>query len=528
MQALRVAVAGLALALPGDGPALLDRRANGLAGPPGAEAGKRAARPTVDARALAAVVQQALRAWNVPGVAVAVVRGDEVVYLKGHGVREVGKKGPVTPDTLFPIASCTKAFTTTAVAILVDEGKMGWDDPVRKHLPWFHLGDALADREVRLRDLMCHRTGLAGHNLLWYRSSWSPEEVVRRSGKLPLDRPFRTAFQYNSPMFTAAGLAVAAAADTPWDEFIHKRLFEPLGMTGAVCTTTAALKSADLASPHVLGRSGRPEGMERYVMRVPDPAGSVHASARDLARWLRFQMGDGTAGKRRLVSAAALAETHKPHVVIRSRPAERELFPDTVQIGYGLGWVIYDHRGRRLVSHGGAIDGFRAHFTLVPEEKLALVLLCNLHDTHMNLALSNSLLDVLLGLPKKDWNALHQAVLVRAARAGAERERAALAKRHHGTRPSREPAAYAGEYEHPAYGTVKVTVGGGALGWRWNDCRATLEHFHYDTFTLAAEPVGPARVTFALGASGAVERMRVGGQLDVEFRKVPARAGAKP
>ncbi|HVS36523.1 MAG TPA: serine hydrolase domain-containing protein, partial [Gemmataceae bacterium] len=161
--------------------------------------GAAAAEP-LDAAAVDAAAKQSLDAWQVPGVAVAIVRDGDVILLKGYGVRSLDADGAVTPDTLFPIGSCTKSFTTAAMAILVDEGKMGWDDPVRKHLSYFHLSDPLADREVILRDLVCHRTGLASNDLLWYRSPLPPEEVVRRAGSLPLDHPFRTRFQYQTTM----------------------------------------------------------------------------------------------------------------------------------------------------------------------------------------------------------------------------------------------------------------------------------------------------------------------------------------
>ncbi len=475
--------------------------------------------PPADTKALDAIVRRALTTWNVPGIAVAIVRGDEVVYLKGHGIREVGKKAPVTPDTVFPIASCSKPFTTTALAILGDEGKLDWDDRVRKHVPFFRLGDPLADREVRIRDLLCHRTGLAGHSLLWYRSPWSQEEIVRRAGRLPLDKPFRTTFQYQSTMFTAAGFAVSSASGQPWADFVEKRMLAPLDMKNTVFTTTAALKAADLASPHHLEGGARLELRDRYPMPVPDAAGSIHSTARDLTKWLRFQMGDGTFRKKLVVSATRLAETHKPHTVMRLRPIDREMFPDTIQISYALAWVVQDYRGHHLVSHGGAVDGFRAQFTMVPKEKLGIVLLCNLHNTQMNLALSNVLLDALLGLPPKNWHAIHRTALGRQHRATLAQERAHRAARHHGTRPSRDLSAYAGNYDHPAYGRVRVAIERGRLVWNWNDVRATLEHYHFDTFTLGAEPVGPGEVVFALDAEGAVTSMKVLGNMKVEFRK---------
>jgi len=193
-----------------------------------------------DPKPIDALVEKALAAWHVPGVAVAIVQDNEVVYLKGHGVREIGGRDLVTADTVFPLASCSKAFTTTAMAMLVDEGKMAWDDLVRKHLPTFRLSDPLADRNVVLRDLVCHRTGLRSHDLLWYRATWKPEEAVRRAGLLPLDKPFRSAFQYQSTMFTAAGLCVSSASGMPWHDFVRRRILDPLEMRATFFPSTDA------------------------------------------------------------------------------------------------------------------------------------------------------------------------------------------------------------------------------------------------------------------------------------------------
>jgi CubicO group peptidase (beta-lactamase class C family) len=334
-----------------------------------------------DTDAIDKAINDAMKAWEVPGVAVVIVRGDDVLYLKGHGVRAIDAKDPVTPDTLFPLASCSKAFTTTAMAMLVDDGKMTWDDPVRKHLATFHLSDPLADRDVTLRDLLCHRTGLGGHELLWYRTAWTPEEVVRRAGLLPLDQPFRTRMQYQSTMFTAAGLAVSSAAGKPWDQFIRERILEPLDLKSVVYTTKDAEKATDRAAGHRRNRLGHPEAMSPYVFDYADAAASAHASARDLGKWLQFQLGDGTHGTKRLVSAANLGETHMPQVVIRLEGFDKELHTETTQMSYGMAWVIYDYRGEQVVSHGGVVDGIRIQLTMLPKKKIGIAVLCNLHRT---------------------------------------------------------------------------------------------------------------------------------------------------
>jgi CubicO group peptidase (beta-lactamase class C family) len=481
-----------------------------------------AAEQPVQTAAVDDLVRTALKAWHVPGVAVALVRDDEVIYLKGSGVKELGRKDAVTPDTVFPLASCTKAFTTTAMAMLVDDGKMGWDDPPRKYVNFFHLADPLADAEVTLRDLVTHRTGVGGNDLLWYRSPWSQEDIIRRVGLVKPYASFRSRFLYQTTMFTVAGHAVAHAAGCPWDEFVRKRMLGPLGMSGASFRTAAALKNPDHAHGHRANDRGEVEVIPWYPIDRPDPAGSLNASARDLSKWLRFQLGDGAFEGRRLLSAANLRETHTPQMVIRLEGSAGAMQPDTRQMSYGLGWVIQDYRGRHLVSHAGAIDGFRCHLTLVPEARIGIALLNNLDSTQMNLALSNSIVDLLLGLPAKDWNAYLREQVRKEKAAKMEYLRQREARRHHGTKPSRELRAYTGAYQHPAYGTVTVGAKGGQLMWKWNGFTCPLRHYHHDTFTIADEVLHDPFVSFTLGTDGNVERMKVEGRLGVEFKKAVA------
>jgi CubicO group peptidase (beta-lactamase class C family) len=503
----------------------------------------------IDSAAIDRTVQEAMRYWQVPGVAVAIVRDDAVIYLKGFGVKEIGKKNPVTPDTLFPLASCTKAFTTTAMAILVDEGKMGWDDPVRKHVEFFHLSDPSADALVTLRDLVSHRTGVGSHELLWYRSPWSQEEIIRRIGKVKLDYPFRSTFHYQTTMFTTAGWAVSKASKSTWPDFVQKQILNPLEMNHTNFTTTVTLKSPDHASPHTwrarepasdsrrpdalaggltsLNPGGKLQVIPWYEIDKPEPAGSVNSCARDLAQWVRFQLGDGSFKGKRLVSAKNLGETHTPQTIIRLEGNVRDMNPDTLQISYGMGWVIQDYRGQLLVSHAGAIDGFRAHLILVPKAKLGIVLLNNLDHTQMNLALSNTLIDQLLGLPKKDWNAYVGEQVRKQEAAAQARYRERQASRKSGTKPSRELSAYAGTYEEPAYGTATISLENGSLVWKWSTFADELEHFQDDTFTIQNLLLGNPRVTFTVGPDGDVATIKVLDVLNVEFKKIKSKTSGR-
>jgi hypothetical protein len=276
----------------------------------------------------------------------------------------------------------------------------------------------------------------------------------------------------------------------------------------------------DLASPHRKDAAGQARVIPWYPNDVPDPAGSVNSTARDLANWVRFHLNSGTFAGKRLVSASSLEETHTPQIALRVEGSARSMNPETLQMSYGMGWLIYDYRGRLIVTHAGLIDGFRAQVLLAPREKLGIAMLCNLDQTLMNVALGNNLLDLLLGLDKKDWNRIEGDVARSGREANAARAQEREEKRQRGTKPSREPFAYAGAYEEPAYGAATVKQEKGALVWQWSTFRGPLEHYHYDTFTLRDDVLGNPPVTFTLGADGEVAAMHVGGPLDVEFKKV--------
>ncbi len=466
---------------------------------------------------LDALAEDARTFWNVPGCAVAVVKDDRVVLLKGYGVKEQGKPGAVTADTLFGIGSLTKAISATALAKLVDSGKLGWDDRVRKHVSSFRLKDELADRDVTLRDLLCHRTGLGRHDLLWYRASWGLDDSVERLARLEPALSFRSGFLYNNLAYIALGSAITSASKQPWNEYVRKELFEPLGMSGAVFTRAAVLKAADHATPHRITEADKVEVMPWYDDdRQVRASGSVKAGVRDMSRWLRFQLDEGSWEGKQLIESAVLRETYRPQVVTPvAALLAREA--DTTQASYGLGWHIRDYRGQAIREHGGQVDGFRAHILLAPKQKVGIVVLANHGSTQLPPALCYALLDRVLGLPKKDWNALWNAQERRERDVERKREEAWKAKRQPGTKPSREPDAYAGDYVNPAYGKATIRKGDEGLALEWSSWKEKLAHFHFDTFTVQGKDrLGGEAATFVLGADGEVARMRFLGQ---EFRR---------
>ena len=468
---------------------------------------------TPDAARIDALAQATMDAWRLPGMAVAVVKDDKVVYLQGYGVRELNKADRVTPDTLFHIASTSKAFTTAAMAMLVDEKKMSWDDPVRKHLPWFQLSDPCADSLVTLRDIVSHRTGLKRHDELWDYGTWSREEIIRRIGAVELTRPFRSAYQYHNIMFMTGGETVAAAAGMSWEQFVTARIFQPLGMKNTVIAHEEWLKKERTASHRYDPATNtiRPYAAVDYASL--GPAGAIKSSARDLAQWVRFQLAGGTIDGKRLLSEQALKETWKPHTVLPVSTETAEDNPVTNINTYGLGWRVQDYRGEMLVSHGGALNYQRTQVALLPEQNAGVVVITNINRGYAIIGLRNALLDLLIGTETKDWNAYFLAHDKKLDEAAAKSKREREAKRHRDTKPSRALAEYAGKYSNDAYGDATVTVEGDRLVLSWQRVKAPLTHYHFDTFSAVIEDLDfDERMTFDLSPDGDVQALEMFGE----------------
>jgi CubicO group peptidase (beta-lactamase class C family) len=441
---------------------------------------------------------------------VAIVQNGELKFAKGFGVKDISSNRPVTADTRFAIGSTSKAFTTAAMGILVDDGRMQWDDPVRKHVPFFRLSDPLADANVTMRDLVCHRTGLSRHDLLWYGSPFSREEIIRKVSLVPLTRPYRSAYQYQNIMFLTAGYAAGLISGGAWEALVESRILDPLGMKNTDFSVVDVVKAPDYATPH----EKRDEKVQTILWRNIDniaPAGSINSSVSDLARWARMQLGEGSFEGRKILKPETIREMHTPQMVVRmDDPNLRELNEGTNMMAYGLGWAIQDYRGHHLVGHGGAIDGFRAQVALFPKDKLGIVILANLGGSSMPESLRSAIADELLGLPPIDWNAKHLAVAKRQAEASKKRLADREAKRKAKSNPSLELDSYAGAYDHAAYGNAVVSRTEHGLQLKWSSWSLPLEHFHYDVFRVAGgvAALKDTLVEFALNAEGQVASLK--------------------
>ncbi len=469
-------------------------------------------------------VEAARAAWEVPGVAMAVVRDGEVAWAHGFGHRDVEAKLPVTPHTLFAIGSASKAFTTFALGTLVDEGKLDWDEPVRRYLPAFRLHDPAASELITPRDLVTHRSGLPRHDLLWYNNnSWTRTEFVARLAHLEPSEQLRAKFQYNNLMYLTAGYLLEQLTGKTWEAAVRERILAPLGMTRSNFSVAESQRSDDFSSPY--------EERDDAVVKIPfrsidavGPAGSINSSVEEMAEWIKLHLAAGKLGDRRLIGKATLADLHSPQMVVGDT-IER---PELSQTSYGMGWMIDTYRGHRRVHHGGGIDGFSAMVTLLPEDGIGMVVLSNKSGTGLPELLVRHASDRLLALPPIDWSAEALARRDAAEKAAEEAEAKKQTVRKTGTRPAHAPAEYAGAYEHPGYGVLEVAVAGKALEFTINGIRSPLEHWHYEVWNVpegAADPVFThTKLLFATDVKGNVSSVAAAFEpavADIVFTKKP-------
>ena len=462
---------------------------------------------------LDAYVANAVRAWKTPGLAIAVVKDGEVVFAKGYGVRRLGSPEAVDDRTLFAIGSTTKAMTAAALGMLVDEGKLAWDDPVIKHLPWFAVKDSYATREIRVRDLLTHRAGVPNTDALWYEQDTPAREVIGRLREVELETSMRTHFTYQNVMYATAGEVVAAVSGMPWSTFVATRIFEPLGMTATIPTAATLSRQPNVAQPH-FEIDGRVEVIRNASVDSVAPAGAVWSSVRDMAQWLKMLLAGGKASgaagssPRALVSDKVIAELFAPQTMVGADafyPTMRLTKPHWTT--YGLGWFQSDYGGEKVDFHTGSIDGMVAIAGLIRDRGLGVYVLANLDHAELRHALMYKVFDLYLGRPTRDWSAEMLALYGELAKESADKKTTAEAERVTGTTPALTLDRYAGTYTDPLLGVVTITLRGTRLHAEYgHGFVGALEHWHYDTFkaTWDARWRGTSLITFQMDARGRV------------------------
>ena len=458
-------------------------------------------------------VKRVMENWEAPGIAVAVVKDDQVVLAQGWGVRELGSPEWVDEETVFAIASTSKAFTAAALGMLVDAGELSWDDPVIDHLPGFRLFDPYVTREMTVRDLLSHRSGLSRGDLLWYASPFTRDEVVERVRGLEPSWSFRARYGYQNIMFTTAGEVVRAVTDTTWDEFVAHRIFAPLGMHNSTTTIRDLDGRDNVATPH-----GKIDGeVTPIAWRNFDNlggAGSINSSVGDLAQWMRMQLNEGVYGDVQLISDSVIKEMHTPQTVVPRSDDEEEMFPETHFSAYGLGWRLNDYRGRLIVRHGGALDGMRTHVLLVPEEELGVVAVTNVNDGRIPMTIVWYVVDQYLGPTGKDWNQVYLEAAEKSRHRADSIQAKTESERVEGTQPSHELEAFTGTYLSELFETAEVTQQDGHLVVTVGPYFVgDLEHWHFDTFraTWRDRYLGKDWVHFQTNRRGEVATLAIPG-----------------
>ncbi|MBI1753560.1 MAG: serine hydrolase [Acidobacteria bacterium] len=465
------------------------------------------------------VVEKARSAFHVPGLAVAVVKDGKVTVSKGYGVMKEGGREAVTPQTLFGIASNTKVFTAAALAILVDEGKLGWEDRVVDRLPGFQMSDAYVTREMRIRDLLCHRSGLglgAGDLMFFPSTDLKPEEILHRLRFVPLATSFRSEYAYDNLLYLVAGAVIERVSGSSWADFLRERIFRPAGMASTRARARDLRPGDPTATPHApLG-----DGLAPVALGGDDniaPAGSILSSAEDMARWAGILLAKGDlGGGKRLFSEAQARILWTPLTLIPSVDLPESLREMASPLtAYAMGEVVQEYRGQAMVWHTGGLPGMVSRVTFLPGRKLAVVVLTNAESTAAFHAITHAVLDRDLGAPAKDWVETFR-VLRDASRAASKAAvQKDAARRAPDSHPSLPLASYAGRYRDPWYGDILVEQQEGALAIRFTHTpglTGRLEHFQQDSFiarwndrTLDAD----AYLTFALNPDGTVAQARM-------------------
>jgi len=464
---------------------------------------------------------------DVPGLAVAVIRDQEIIMAEGFGYRDVEAGLEVTPETIFAIGSTTKAFTAMAAGILADEGKLDLDTPVKNYLPQFKMFDSFATERVTLRDLLCHRTGLPRHDQMWYNSSLSREEIIERLQYLEPNTEFRASWQYQNIMYMLAGYIAGHQLGTSWEQVIQDKIFHPLQMEASNLSVDVSQQQSNYALPYI----DQGNLLQRIAFRNIDligPAGSINSNILDMVKWLMLHLGQGTYKGSQIISAGNLAEMHKPHM-----PTESWVTQEMPMCCYGLGWCIEPYRGHQMIHHNGGIDGFTAEVAFAPNEKIGIVILSNKNGSPLPRIIRHNLFDRLLGLEVIDWSGR--------MRGGKENEQENQEEPNQSekvenvqekekspepdTLPSHQLHAYTGTYSHPGYGELVIEFVDDQLQVVYNDIPLLLTRMNQHAFELEYKVFGTkTSATFYTDVNNQIDRVAVKmlfepGTKDIEFVK---------
>jgi CubicO group peptidase (beta-lactamase class C family) len=490
----------------------------------------RAQEPSIEKRleGFDAYMAQVLKDWNVPGIGVGIVVKDKLVFSKGYGYRDYGKKIPFTANTTQPIASNTKLFTAIAAGLLVDEGKLDWDKPIRQYVPGIKFYNDDLDRTVTIRDMLSHRTGITRHDSIWYKSDFTQKDLFERLKYLEPSQPPRSVFLYNNMMYSGSGYAVELLSGKPWETFVRDRILTPLGMTSTTFSIDAMLKTAEPGVPY----TERRDTTELYQIPYYSdaigvaPAGAINSNIVDVSKWLIALMNDGQVGGKQVLPKAVIKQTLAPSIALPNTTLEVRGWGELLNAAYGMGRWTASYRGHLIAYHGGDLPGFHSQVSTMPYDGIGvIVMVIGNHAAPLYNIVSYNVYERLLGMSLTPWSERQNTIRLKNKAAGTQARTKAGAGRITDTKPSHAIDDYVGEFEHPAYGVLTISKGGPALTFDFHKIRMPLDHFHYDRFdTPDDEQDGKWSVNFLTNYQGEIDRAEM--SLDeaavVFTRRVPA------
>jgi CubicO group peptidase (beta-lactamase class C family) len=473
-----------------------------------------------------AYMQQTLKDWNTPGVGVGIVVGDKLVFAKGYGYRDHEKKLPFTTKTMQPIASNSKLFTAVAAGMLVEEGKLAWDKPIRDSVPEIQFYNDQLNSNVTLRDMLSHRTGVTRHDLIWFKSPFTREELFEKLKYLEPQEPMRTTFLYNNLMFAAVGQIIKIKSGKKWEDFVRERIFTPLDMSTTCYTIADMLKQPDYGVPF---REKR-DSFELYKIPYYEdtegvaPAGAVISNIDELSHWLIALMNEGKYNGRQVLPAGALKATLQPAIALPNAGGEALGFWELINSAYGMGRWAASYRGKLLTYHGGDLPGFHSQVSFMPNDKIGvIVLVISDHSAPLYNIVSYNVYERLLGMDQTPWSQRQLQQRLANKKAGTEARAKAGGDRVPNTKPSHAHADYVGEYENPAYGILRIGLQGDQLQFGFHEFHFPMNHFHYDRFdTQDDEQYGKFSVNFRTNPQGDIDSAVISlDQAEVVFTRKP-------
>ena len=457
-----------------------------------------------------AYMAKTLKDWNAPGVGVGIVVNDKLVFAKGYGFRDYGKKLPFTPATMSPIASNTKLFTAVAAGMLVEEGKLTWDKPVRESVPSIRFYNDQLNNSVTLRDMLSHRTGITRHDTIWYKSDFTRKELFDKLVYLEPQEPVRTAFLYNNLMFAAVGYLIELQSGKTWEQFVKERIFDPLHMNSTSYSIADMLKRPEFG----VGFTERRDSFELY--RIPyyedisgvAPCGAIVSNIEDMSHWLIALMNQGKYEGKQVLPADVLKATLQPAMALPNTLLETRGWSEVLNAAYGMGRETASYRGRLLTFHGGDLPGFHTQVSFMPQDRIGVIVFeIGNHSQPLYNIVSYNVYERLLGMDQTPWSERQLEIRLKNKKAGTEARTKANEGRVPNTEPSHALADYAGAYENPAYGVMTIGLKDNQLQFDFHKIKFPMTRFHYDRFdTPDDEQNGKWSVNFRTNPQGDIDQ----------------------